>query len=99
MGLAFEITSPSCLGTEVQRGIIGVCFQGLFQVGFLGLFIQVATPKIQYGHDLHLKRLNQLSPVVDWHKLTYILLTCRKTPINQSIVKLSVNLPEHFFEA
>jgi len=24
-------------------------------------------------------------PLVDWHKLTYLLLTCRKTPINQSI--------------
>jgi len=24
-------------------------------------------------------------PLVDWHKLTYLVLTCRKTPINQSI--------------
>jgi len=24
-------------------------------------------------------------PLVDWHKLTYFVLTCRKTPINQSI--------------
>jgi len=23
-------------------------------------------------------------PLVDWHKLTYLVLTCRKTPINQS---------------
>jgi len=23
--------------------------------------------------------------MVDWHKLTYLVLTCRKTPINQSI--------------
>jgi len=26
-------------------------------------------------------------PLVDWHKLTYLVLTCRKTPINQSIWK------------
>jgi len=25
-------------------------------------------------------------PVIPWHKLTYLVLTCRKTPINQSIV-------------
>jgi hypothetical protein len=30
-----------------------------------------------------LDRLSQLSPLVDWHKLTYLVLTCRKTPINQ----------------
>jgi len=24
-------------------------------------------------------------PLVDWHKLTYFVLTCRKTPINQSM--------------
>jgi len=24
-------------------------------------------------------------PLVDWHKLTYLVLTCRKTPINQPI--------------
>jgi len=24
-------------------------------------------------------------PLVVWHKLTYLVLTCRKTPINQSI--------------
>jgi len=28
-------------------------------------------------------------PLVDWHKLTYLVLTCRKTPINQSINQLS----------
>jgi len=31
-----------------------------------------------------LKRQSQQSPLVDWHKLTYLVLTCRKTPINQS---------------
>jgi len=25
------------------------------------------------------------NPLVAWHKLTYLVLTCRKTPINQSI--------------
>jgi len=35
-----------------------------------------------------LKRLSQYSPLVDWHKLTYLELMCRKTPINQSILIL-----------
>jgi len=26
-----------------------------------------------------------ITPGIDWHKLTYLVLTCRKTPINQSI--------------
>jgi len=29
--------------------------------------------------------LEPVIPLVDWHKLTYLVLTCRKTPINQSI--------------
>jgi len=30
-------------------------------------------------------------PLAEWHKLTYLVLTCRKTPINQSINQ-SINL-------
>jgi len=37
-----------------------------------------------------LKRLSQLSPLVDWHKLTYLVLFCRKTPINQSITQCDI---------
>jgi len=29
--------------------------------------------------------------LVDWHKLTFLVLTCRKTPINQSINQ-SINI-------
>jgi len=29
---------------------------------------------------------HQTPEPVDWHKLTYRVLTCRKTPINQSIM-------------
>jgi len=39
-----------------------------------------------------LKRLSQKSPLVDWHKLTYLVLTCRKTPINQSILNAAARL-------
>jgi len=31
-------------------------------------------------------------PLVDWHKLTYLVLTCHKTPINQSIFCLTWKL-------
>jgi len=31
-------------------------------------------------------------PLVDWHKLAYLVLTCHKTPINQSINQLSRNI-------
>jgi len=30
-------------------------------------------------------------PLVDWHKLTYLVLTCRKTPINQ-LIKITCNM-------
>jgi len=33
-----------------------------------------------------LKCLSQLSPRVDWHKLTYLVLTCRKTSIKHFIM-------------
>jgi len=36
-------------------------------------------------------------PLLDWHKLTYLVLTCRKTPINQSISKSRVLHQYHCF--
>jgi len=32
-------------------------------------------------------------PLVDWHKLTYLVLTCHKTPINQSNLVSTLLLP------
>jgi len=42
-----------------------------------------------------LKEINNISKhnLVDWHKLTYLVLTCRKTPINQSINQNIIDFP------
>jgi len=29
-------------------------------------------------------------PLVDWHKLTYLVVTCRNTPINQLMLVVSI---------
>jgi len=39
--------------------------------------------------------------LVDWHKLTYLVLTCRKTPINQAFLRLvlPVWIPTHLYDS
>jgi len=79
-----QFAIPGCFCSEWCACITAACV-------LLIIIETVIKPIVQTFYLFILKRLSQLIPVVDWHKLTYLVLTCRKTPINQ-LIYASINM-------